>query len=255
MDESEVEHIVSAKQIVFWVRRLEPKLDPGDHSVLGEILLPQLAISVKVKKADYTIEELGILVQSRTFKITQVTRGQVPSRSPHNCTVALVDMREMRDYLFVPEPARLPDPVLIERLRYALRAQAAKEATLATNASTVEQVVHLAPLSPVANECWVFWESGRKLFYFASDIGLSNPAVWQHENLMARLFDLDQQVVVSHAEAPGSNRFLTRYQVSPPCSIALFLASALRCRLVHPPSGSFDERTKKIQRSSTSLHV
>src|SRR5262249_2624074 len=78
LDESEIDRIVTARQMVFWVRRLEPKLDPGDRSVLGEILLPQVAISVKVKKADYTIEELGTLVQSRTFKITQVTRGQVP---------------------------------------------------------------------------------------------------------------------------------------------------------------------------------
>jgi hypothetical protein len=31
---------------------------------------------------------------------------------------------------------------------------------------------------------------------------------------MVRIYDLDQQVVVSHHEAPGSNRFLLCYQVS-----------------------------------------
>jgi hypothetical protein len=66
----------------------------------------------------------------------------------------------------------------------------------------------------VANEIWAFWEAGRKLFLFSSDIDLANPAVWQHETLMARQYDLDQQVVVSHEEAPGSNRFLTRNEVS-----------------------------------------
>jgi len=69
------------------------------------------------------------------------------------------------------------------------------------------------------------------LLYFASDIDLSNPAVWQHETLLARLFDVDQQVVVSPAEAPGSNRFLTRYQVSR----ALFNCVVLGQRVSVPP--------------------
>jgi hypothetical protein len=55
--------------------------------------------------------------------------------------------------------------------------------------------------------------------------------VWQHEALMARVFDLDQQVVVSHDEAPGSNRFLTRYQVSR----ALFNCILLGQRVEVPP--------------------
>ena len=77
----------------------------------------------------------------------------------------------------------------------------------------------------------MFWEAGRKLFYFASDIDLANPVVWQHEALTARIFDLDEQVVVSHEEAPGSNRFLTRYQVSR----ALFNCIILGQRVVVPP--------------------
>jgi len=232
LDESEVDRLIASKQMEFWVRRLEPRLDPGDRSVLGEILLPQLTMTVKVKKADYTIEELGTLVQSRTFKITQVTRGQVPSRAPPGCRVLRVEMKEMRDYLFRTRRQQdYPDPVLIERMRGAFRAQAAKAGILATNAPAGEQVVHLASLSPVANECWVFWEAGRKLFYFASDIDLANPVVWQHEALTAHIFDLDKQVVVSHEEAPGSNRFLTRYQVSR----ALFNCIILGQRVVVPP--------------------
>jgi hypothetical protein len=230
LDESEIERIVPARKALFWVRRLETRLDPGDQSIFGEILLPQLALSVKVKKSDYTVEELGTLVRSKTFRITQVTRGQVPDRPPRNCVVVQADMKEMRDYLFRTRNQQdFADPVLIERLRQALRTQAAKEGI--ANAPNVEQVVHLAALSPVANECWVFWESGRKLFYFASDIDLANPAVWQHETLSARLFDVDQQVVVSPAEAPGSNRFLTRYQVSR----ALFNCIDLGQRVTVPP--------------------
>ena len=232
LDESEVERIVGAKRFVFWVRRLEPKLDPGDQSVLGEILLPQLDLSVKVKKADYRIEELNTAVKSQNFKIIKVARGSTPSRAPRSCEVVAVDMKEMRDYLFRTRNQHdFPDRELVQRLREALRKEAAKEGLLAKMQPTTEQVVHLAPLSPVANEIWVFWEAGRKLFHFASDIDLANPEVWRHEALMVRIFDLDEQVVVSHEEAPGSNRFLTRYQVSR----ALFNCFIFGQRITVPP--------------------
>ena len=232
LDESEVERIVGQKQFVLWVRRLDPKLDPGDRSRLAEILLPQLGITVKVKQADYTIDELGVTVKSPDFRITRISRGQLPDRPPRACTTVKVDMQTMRDYLFRTRSQHdYPGPALIERLRNALRKEAAKQGILATNALTQEQVVHVAPLSPVANDIWVFWEAGRKLFYFASDIDLANPAVWEHQSLMVHIFDLDQQVVVSHEEAPGSNRFLTRYQVSR----TLFNCIIFGQRIVVPP--------------------
>jgi hypothetical protein len=232
LDESEVARILGEKQFVFWVRPLAARLDPGDRSLLGEILLPQLDMRVKVKKANYTIEDLGAEVQSQTFKITQVTRGQLPARRPKACSVVSLDMKEMCDYLLRTRNQHdYPDAALVEHLRKAVRRQAEKEGILSTNAPAGEQVVHLAPLSPVANEAWVFWEAGRKLLYFASDIDLANPAVWQHQTLTARIFDVDQQVVVTHEEAPGSNRFLTRYQVSRD----LFNCIVLGQRIAVPP--------------------
>jgi hypothetical protein len=212
LDESEVDRIVGFKQCTFWVHRLENTLDPCDRSVLGEIIIPQMGIVVKVKKADYTIEDLGAVVKSRNFKITRVTRGGVPILRPRSCELVEIDMKEMLDYLFRTRSQRdYPDAELLERLRQAVRKEVAREGT-PVDTPPVEPVVHLAPLSPVANDAWVLWEDGRKLFYFASDIELVNPAVWEHEDLMVRIFDLDQQVLVSHEEFPGSNRFLTRYQ-------------------------------------------
>jgi hypothetical protein len=51
------------------------------------------------------------------------------------------------------------------------------------------------------------------LIKFTSDLDLSNPAVWGQENLKVRTYDIDQQVVVSQSEVPGSNAFLNRDQV------------------------------------------
>jgi hypothetical protein len=232
LDESEVEKIVGAKKFLFWVRRLEPQLDSGDRSLFGEIFLPQVNLSVKVKKADYTIEELGTAVKSQNFKIIQITRGFVPARLPPSCKQVEVDMTEMMDYLFRTRNQRdYPDEELLERMRQALRKQVAQEGLVVSKDNTVDRIVHLAPLSPVANETWVFWEAGRKLFYFASDIDLANPAVWQHEAMMTRIFDVDQQVVVTHEESPGSNRFLTRYQASR----ALYNCIVLGRRVTVPP--------------------
>jgi len=214
LDEAEVERLVSAKQMIFWVRRLETPLDPGDQSVMAEILLPQVDLILKVKRADYRIEELNTEVKSKTFMITQIAHEEMSCSRPRDAERIEIDMQEMRDYLFRTRAQHdYPDPALIVRLQQALRQEAARKGSI-TNDLGKEKIVHIAPLSPVANEIWAFWEAGRKLFLFSSDIDLANPAVWQHETLMARQYDLDQQVVVSHEEAPGSNRFLTRNEVS-----------------------------------------
>jgi hypothetical protein len=238
LDESEIERIIEAKKFTFWVRRLETKLDPGDHSILGEVFLPQLNISVRVKKADYTIEEIGVPVKSPGFRITQIVRIDIPARHRLSCQVVDVDMKDMRDYLFRTRNQQdFPDTAMIEHLRQALRKEVAKEEISMANLPKGDRIIHLAPLSPVANETWVFWEDGRKLFFFASDIDLANPAVWEHETMLVRVFDLDQQVVVSPQEAPGSNRFLTRYQVSR----ALFNCVVLGRRVaISPPSAATD---------------
>jgi hypothetical protein len=239
MDESEVERIVGAKRFVFWIRRLEPTLDPCDRSIICEIRSPRLDISVKVKKADYTSEELGAVVKSSSFKITQISRGYVPAKRPLSCELVDVDMNQMRDYLFrTRNQLDYPDFVMMERLRKAVRRQIAKEGIDVNGIPAGDRIVHLASLSPVANEIWVFWEDGHKLFYFASDIDIADPAVWRHEELMVRIFDLDKQVILSHEEAPGSNRFLTRYQVSR----ALFNCIVLGRRITMPPVAQSDDK-------------
>lgn len=214
LDESEIESILGEKKFIFWVRPVETQLDPGDRSKFAEILFPQLNLSVNLKKTDYTIEELGTDVKSPNFKITHLTRDRVPKRQPSDSTVVTVDMQEMKDYLFRTRNKHdYPDATLVQHLRNAVHEEAAKEGILDTNLPKGEQIVNVAPLSPVANEVWVFWEAGHRLLYVASDIDLDNPAVWKEQTLSVHIFDLDQQVVVSHEEAPGSNRFLTRYEV------------------------------------------
>jgi len=212
MDEADVLKTTPVKEFIFWVRDLHPKLDPGDRSRVGEIILPQLGIAVLAKQADYTIEETGTEVKNDTFKITNVGRIDVPEKAPAGFVPVKVDYAEMRDYLFrTRSRAEFPDEVLVERLRRSTRAELLQGGV--TEVVLGEQIVHLSPLSPVANELWVFWENGRKLIRFASDLDLADPSVWDYDELAIRIFDLDDQVVVSLDEVAGSNAYLTRDQV------------------------------------------
>ncbi len=232
LDEPEVEKILGRPDFIFWVRPLPVALDPGDHSQYAEILFPQLDISVEVKKVDYTIAEDGTVVKSPNFKITRIIRGDLPEHPPAGCAVVTVKMQEMRDYLYRTRNQRdYPDAALVEHLREAVRAEAAKEGILDTNLPAGEQLIDSAPLSPVANELWVYWEAGDKLLYIASDIDLANPEVWKYQTLNVRIFDLERQVVISHDEAPGSDAFLTRYQTSR----ALYNCMVLGQRIIVPP--------------------
>ena len=76
LDQAEIEQAMGDKKCLFWVRKVDTALDPGDKSVFAEIRLPQLGVSVGVKKADYTIDELKLAVKSNGFKITVVTRAR-----------------------------------------------------------------------------------------------------------------------------------------------------------------------------------
>ncbi len=231
LDEEQLEKAVDTPNFVFWIKPLHPKLDPDDHSIFAEMIFPTLDLVVRLKKSDYTIPELGITIRNDHFKITEVDREVLPDHAPVDCTVITIPTQRLRDDLFATRNDHaFPTPELIERMRAAVREEAQNDPTL-QNIAPGDKTVYLAPLSPISNECWVFWEAEHKLFYFSSDIDIVNPAVWQNEKLDVQIFDLDDQVVVAPDEAPGSSRFLTRNEVGR----ALFNCIILGQRIVLPP--------------------
>jgi hypothetical protein len=215
LDEVDVRAATQGGNSTVWVRELSPELDPGDCSQFGEIVLPVLGLSVTVKKANYTIDELGVEVVSDRFKIVRVGRVALASNLSASYTPVELDGMELRDYLFQRRgEVAFPDDALVARLQAAARQEL--DAYIKDSGKVIadgNRTVHCAPLSPVANELWVFWEAGRVLIHFASDLDLANPYVWEHEALAAKIYDIDEQVVVSLQEAPGSNAYLTRDQV------------------------------------------
>ena len=216
MDENDVERIARDRDLVLWVRGVNMKLDPGDRSVFADIYLPQLDTTIVLKKADYTIEETKTQVKSRNFRIKNVARGDLPSSPPPGCRVVRLPLQQVKDYLFRTrtQPDH-PNAALLERMRQEFRKEVEKERESLglTNAVAGEQTVYLAPLSPVGNDTWAFWENQKLLIRFSSDIDLSNPAVWEHEQMRVQVYDALRQAVVSQEEAAGSNRFMTRNQI------------------------------------------
>ena len=211
MDEGDVERDSDGKPFAVWVRCDDVKLDEGDRSALATILLPLLGIEVKVKKADYAIEELDIEVKSKGFRMVNVGRVPVPAEPPPGTAVVEIDPAAMREYLFrTRRQAEFLDAAMGRQLREALREHMGMGPAPQEGE---EQVVHLAPLSPVANELWMFWETRKMLIRVASDIDLEQPEMWQHRKPTIRTYDILNQTVVSLREAAGSNAFLTRDQV------------------------------------------
>lgn len=230
LDESDVERNANAREFIFWVRRLDVQLDAGDRSEFAEVVLPQLGVHVKVKKTDYEIPELNTKVKSKGFRIVNVAHAPAAAKPPRGAAVVKMPVAEMRDYLFrTRAQAEFPDAAMLERLRVALREHLGLDPQ---KRELGVQIVHIAPLSPVANELWVFWENRKMLIRFASDLDLENPAMWQHQILAVRTYDIETQTVVSLNEAPGSNAFLTRDQVGR----ALYNCVILGQRLAGAPS-------------------
>ena len=215
LDEVDVRTATRAGNETIWVRPLHPVLDSGDQSRFGEMILPVLGVSVLMKKADYTIEELDTHVVSDRYKIVRVSRAGVPRDLKRDYIPVRVSGTDLREYLFTRRGiVMFPDDALIARLRKAVRTELELHfKDMAEAVPKGEQVVHMAPLSPVANELWVFSETGRALIRFSSDLDLVNPDVWEHERLSVEFWDIDEQVVVTLQEAAGSNAYLTRDQV------------------------------------------
>ena len=211
IDENDVDRLSGTQDFPFWVRMVEVPLDAGDHSSMAEIVMPLVGTVVKVKKPDYRIEELNLSVTGSTYRITSVSKIGLPDKPLPEHRVINVKYEEMKAHLFrTRDEATFPTGALLERLRVAVR----KEMGLNPQERTAgHHLAYLAPLSPVANEAWVYIENQKLLVRFASDIDLVNPAVWAHETLMVRTWDVLKQVVVSLDEAAGSNAFMTRDQI------------------------------------------
>jgi hypothetical protein len=203
-------------KVSFWLKEIPCERDESDQSRWIKVVLPDVGIEVDLKNSLYRIEELDLVISNDTFKVTNVSRrGPGDRPDPNDYVRATFPLQELREYLFQSRTNVLyPEAALREYMREATRKKlvASGRAAHVVDPSGI-QTIHLAPLSPVANVAWVFWETGRMLLRFSSDLDLANPALWKLGDLTVDTYDIDEQMVVSLDEAPGSNAYLTRDQI------------------------------------------
>lgn len=72
------------------------------------------------------------------------------------------------------------------------------------------QTFYAAPISPVCNELWIFWENQHVALRFSADGDLDDPQLWDQEAFNLREVNLEQNVAVSRDEVPNGGRFISR---------------------------------------------
>jgi hypothetical protein len=110
-----------------------------------------------------------------------VARVPVPAEPPPGTVVVEIDPAAMREYLFrTRAQAEFPDAGDDrKRLRVALREHLGLDPE--HRRKPAEQVVHVAPLSPVANELWVFWENEENAHPVLLGHRSGEPEMWEHQ--------------------------------------------------------------------------
>lgn len=219
LDEDDFKRFNRDPKHQLWLRTVETVADPEDRSRYLEMVLPAIGVMVSLKKTDYRIPELKLTVRSDGYRITQICRDtcrrQVLQR---DYAVMDLNLDALYERLFQTRLERTPPGEAL--LNHLLAETARQIAALAETPAATEArppdpdaTVFVAPISVIANEAWVFWEEGKLLFRFSSDLDLANPELRKTGALDIRLYNAVEQTVVSHEERPCDDRFITRDQI------------------------------------------
>lgn len=197
-----------AGPVTLWVRRLHPDLDEGDESKFAEVWAPRIGLLVELKKAQYRIPEMDLDVSDQGFKVQTITwQREAPARK-RAWQVLHFDRKSLQDHLFQSrQRALFPNDALRSRLREAVLEHMSDSLPEEDDQT---QVFYTAPISPVCNDLWVFWENRDVLLQFSADMDLSHEDFWDHITLNLDVFELREDVVVTLDEVPGSNAYITK---------------------------------------------
>ena len=212
LDEYDFKRFAPERKDQFWIRPVQTVADASDHSRYLEVVFPSIGVTATLKKTDYRISELKLNVKSEGYRIIRLSRDAgKPDMRPGDFAVLDLDMDALYDRLF---QMRLERQFACEALQAHVQADILQQgALLADGQSGKPKTLYFAPVHAIDNELWVFWEEGKLLFKYSSDIDLANPDVWTQNKLDVAVYDTVEQTVVSFEEKPGDNRLVTRDQV------------------------------------------
>ncbi|WP_309399887.1 hypothetical protein [Cerasicoccus maritimus] len=221
----------TADSVVIAYRELTPETDDSDNSRFGEVIVPIARTRVMLKQADYQIEELDLEVKNQRFNVVNVIYDPELEWDHEDYLVQVYTVDEVFEWLHETRNDQLfPTRELLKMIRDEVREEAGEERPDLVKPSE-PQVVYLAPVSPVINEVWIYWETGQQLIHFTSDDDLGDIDTWRSELHHVELFDLRKDVVVSPLEKPGSNAYITKDWAGR----VLFNCVVLGAKLILPP--------------------
>ena len=208
LDETALLALDEMPDVEFRYGWLHPELDEGDRSQFIEVFIPRLNYLVVLKKADYRVPELNLHSRNEGFRIYRVEQMERPPAELAGLESVSLNKQELIERLFATRNQKVfPNEALMERMRAALR-----EEYEDLDGIQVEgpQTIYVAPISEVSNTLWVYWVNAGRLVRFSSDGDLIHQADAGAGTMDVRMYDLENAVVLSHAEAAGSNAFVTR---------------------------------------------
>ncbi|MBC2603675.1 hypothetical protein [Puniceicoccus vermicola] len=227
LDEKDAQIVLEDGDAIFLVREDGLAPDSDDNSRFATIVLPQIDYTLSLKKADYAIPELGLEAHADTFEIVNVAR--ISPEEMDDFEEIRIPFATIQQYSHEKRnEAQFAEGELLTAMRKEARheilayIQSRQEQGLPVDFHgydtfaeflAADQEIHLAPLPEVANDVWIFWETGGLLLHFSSELELNDPKLWGNDFLTLDLYDIDEQTVVSLDEVAGSNAYLTRDQV------------------------------------------
>ncbi len=201
-----------------WLREVKVVADPEDKSRFLEVYFPVIGVLITLKKTDYQIPELKMTVKSEGYRITQLCRETCKQQiNQQDYAVMDVNIEALYERLFETRHDRnYPNTALCAHLKKAAVDQINALEPIPALINVDQQTPNtffIAPIQNIANEVWVFWEEGKLLFRFTSDIDMSKPELLQSDNIRVQIYNALEQTIVSHEERPCDNRFSTRDQI------------------------------------------
>ncbi len=184
--------------------------DTNDLSSLYIASVPDLKITVLLKKALYHIEEFNTLISNDSYKIVAFRHEQNQSSSNAPVGFVRIDVPEqdVRTMLFEKRNQSCnPSPELLAKIETALRTIITQE--LPTN-TVMDETFFIAPLSDYSNNILVFWITAGKMLQFSSDADYSSDLYWEMLPFNTEIFDMEGDVVTSLQETLGSNAYVTK---------------------------------------------
>jgi len=218
LDETDFKRFNPEFKHQLWIRIPQTVADPQDKSRYLEVVFPAMGVMVTLKKTDYQIPELKLAVKNDGYRVTQVCRDTC-RRNVQQSDYAVMDINidALYERLFKTRLERVYyDAALLSQLKESAQHEIAAlhEVPGQSQQPHPPETLYVAPVNTLANEIWCFWEEGKMLLRFTSDIDLSNPELWTQESVTIQLYSAVEQTVVSHEERPGDARFITRDQIA-----------------------------------------